>query len=81
MHCTECPCPQEGSPEQPRCQAGHRGVVVAEVTAGAGVGLGTSWWHLVTPLQWEHKACTAGFVGSCWWLGLMKAVKGAGINE
>lgn len=24
---------------------------------------------------------TAGFVGSCWWLGLMKAVKGAGINE
>lgn len=55
--------------------------MVAEVTAGAGVGLGTSWWHLVTPLQWEHKACTAGFVGSCWWLGLMKAVKGAGINE
>lgn len=60
VHCTECSCPQEGSPEQPRCQAGHHGAVVVEVTAGAGLGLGTSWWHLVTPMQWEPKAGTSG---------------------
>lgn len=52
-----------------------------EAAAAAGVGPGTSRRHLATPLQREPKAGTAGVLGSCRWLGLMKAVGGSSINE